>query len=130
MMTGREETHSSSAMRVGKRALIGIWFAFAAASTVLLVLSLLQPQVTDSPTLAVHVRAVLERDGARVLAVGATTDGRVFVTSGVALPDSTQTAVWPPVAARIFSAVGSAKEIVVLDPNHLVIGSYTRPGSP
>jgi hypothetical protein len=115
-----------------KRALGWLWWGLAAVALVAVALNLAQPHPADDTALASKATAALdaERVGDSVLAVGATSDGHVYVTLSRTASDFGSPArlsvVGHDVATAIVGAVPSATIVTVLDANHAVVDSYRR----
>jgi len=115
-----------------RRALGYLWWGLAVAAFVAVALNLAQPHPADDSALAAQASTALEAEmtGGGVLAVGATTDGHVYVTfsqttANIGSP-ARLSAEAHAAAAAVFDAVPKATIVTVLDANHAVVDSYRR----
>ena len=131
--TGRSTSYVPRGWSVMKRGLVWVWWAVAVLALVAVTVNILHPHPTDDAALAAQATAALNAESllGRVFAVGATTDGLVYVT----LPqtkhdldsDSRTSAFTRSIASTIFQDVPSAQKVEVLDANHTIIHTYERP---
>ena len=115
-----------------KRTLQTAWWLVVAVTTVFVVVNVAQSHTTDDQLLANKAATALQGAGlaSGIQAVGATTDGLVFVTLGNAAPSDGPSAQGAEVERRVAQAVfGASPEVtavVLLDANHGVVGSLDR----
>lgn len=115
-----------------KRALQIAWWALVAVTTVLVVANIIHSHTTDDPRLANEAATALQVTGLEsgIQAVGATSDGRVFVTLGNSAPSDGSSAqgiqAERRVAKAVFGALPQVTAVVLLDANHGVVSSSNR----
>lgn len=108
------------------------WWAVVAVLIIVVAVNIVQSGTTDSVPLADEAAKALSGTGhtAEIRAVGATSDGRVFVTlvsagtpSGASHAGSDAVRA---IADDVFSQVPSATAVVILNADHGVVGTFWR----
>ena len=123
---------SHSAAPALRRALWIGWWAIVAVVTIFVAVNVAQSRTTDSAPLADRAARALTDSGqaAEVQAVGATSDGRVFVTLvNVGMPagaGSGGSRASRGIAEAVLTRVPSAVVVVILNADHGVVGSFGR----
>lgn len=108
------------------------WWLVVAVTTVVVVANVARSHTTDDPLLANEAATALQKAGlaSGIQAVGATTDGRVFITLMDAASSPSSSPGGPSqlqtLARDVFSGARDAKVVVVLNASHSVTGSYDR----